>query len=305
MAKQITVTMIGAEGVGKTTLLATMYKELNSIKSKFSIVAKNDTGNLLAKAFQTIKETIKAQELHTEIIPFMPGTAGINEYRFECLFKSKREFDFVFYDTKGGLLSSEDSDKEFKKFKVRLKQSQVIINVIDGAAYVAGSRLMADEVNLPTRVGEILSPILRDEEPRLILFVITKCEKWLDEGEETQLLESFEERHANVLNLINNNRWTRGLFLPVKTLGCYRFNYVTRKGDDDEKLVFHRVNHEFKPEKIEQPLCEAFKFALGHYHRNRSPLNKIIQGISGRKKAFEESRKELTCGDPYKIYRKT
>ncbi|OQW92536.1 MAG: hypothetical protein BWK78_01450 [Thiotrichaceae bacterium IS1] len=305
MAKQITVTMMGAEGVGKTTLLATMYRELNSIKSEFNIVADNDTGTSLYKAYQTITEIINEQELHSQIRPFLPGTAGISEYRFECSFKNKKEFDFVFYDTKGGLLLSEDSDKTLKKFQARLKQSQVIINVVDGATYAAGSLLMADKVNLPIRVGEILNPILRDQEPRLILFVITKCEKWLDEKKEDQLLKSFEEGHKNVLNLINNNRWIRGLFLPVKTLGCYRFDYAENTGKDNEKLVFHRTNREFKPERIEQPLCEAFKFALAHYDRNRNLFNKIIQGISGRRKTFEKLRKELTCGEPYKVYRKT
>ncbi len=53
MAAEFTVMMMGPEAVGKTTLLATMYKELAKIKSyaRFTFYANNDTGINLDNAY--------------------------------------------------------------------------------------------------------------------------------------------------------------------------------------------------------------------------------------------------------------
>ncbi len=62
MQKNIVMTMLGPEAVGKTTLLATMYNELAKIETTehgFHFAAVNDTGVDLETAYHKLSQIIE------------------------------------------------------------------------------------------------------------------------------------------------------------------------------------------------------------------------------------------------------
>ncbi len=250
---------MGQEAVGKTTLLALMYKEFTR-NSYFPFVASNDTGIDLEEAYQKLCTIIEKPNF-TEPPRLLPGTASVREYNFNI---ENREF--VVCDTAGGLLMTKESDgraKDLEDFNKAISKSSVIINVIDGAAMLEGSDFLADRVNSPTRVKDLLMRNKAGDERCLILFVITKCEAWIKtEAGIERLKKAFEHRHKAILNWIEQNPNRAGIFIPVKTLGCVEFSF--KEGDGNkEKLVFHKkTNLKFSQENVDKPMQYAVKFCM-------------------------------------------
>jgi GTPase SAR1 family protein len=254
MANQVVATLIGTKGVGKTTLLATMYQKLRDFNGLTSIsITPSTQDEKLREAYNKLPEELNKQKLHTAVPNPLLSTTQIIEYKFGCDFRGERNervFDLSFYDTPGELLST-GTHPELEKFKKRLKESQFIINVIDGAAYMVGDIFNEDEkFNSSARVASLLKDVLKDEHHPDILFVITKCERWIDDEKALKELKTkFEEHHKEVLGLIKKSR---GIFMPVKTLGCYRFNHP----DEEKKEIVHvKTKRPFESEGVEKPLC--------------------------------------------------
>ncbi|MDM8562825.1 50S ribosome-binding GTPase, partial [Candidatus Marithioploca araucensis] len=161
MANRTVMIMVGPDGVGKTTLLATMYHELSLMNnsSGFEFTANEDTRHDLQEAYQKLS-TIITQPTFTQTGSLLKGTAGIVERQFEILFKGKKELELAFCDIAGGLIrSKENSDKEnsdFDDFQNKLKETLVIINVIDGSALVEGNDELLNSKNDPIQVYDLL-----------------------------------------------------------------------------------------------------------------------------------------------------
>ncbi|MBF0226885.1 MAG: hypothetical protein HQK76_15670 [Desulfobacterales bacterium] len=296
MAENFTIMMMGPEAVGKTTLLATMYKELTKMRQYgFEFMADNDTGLKLDRAYQTLS-TIIEQPSFTSIKPLLAGSQGIIGHKFEISFKNKEELDINFFDIAGGLISASNDNPDFATFKEKLKNSSVIFNVIDGAALIEGDDIFSETVNKPTRIRDLLMPSLReDNRNHLILFVVNKCEKWLkDERERLKLERAFEKRYASVLNLIKEKSNVTGVLMPVQTLGCVEFSRMEGKGEETKAIFIRRANLPFEPKFIDQPLRYAVAFVLSEYRKNKKKnwFEKILETVFGIKTidiAFENA----------------
>lgn len=135
--------------------------------------------------------------------------------------------------------------------------------MIDGAAMMEGSDFLADRVNSPMRVRDLLYQY-KGNERCLVLFVITKCEAWIknEEGID-KLRKAFEDRHKVVLNWLGENPNRAGIFIPVKTLGCVEFSFKEGHGEQ-ETLVFHKkTNLKFSQEHVDKPMQYAIRFCMG------------------------------------------
>jgi len=262
------IMLMGQEAVGKTTLLALMYKEFTR-NSYFPFVASDDTGIDLEEAYQKLC-TIIEQPNFTQPPRLLPGTASVREYNFNI---ENREF--VVYDTAGGLIMTKESDgraNDLEDFRNAISKASVIINVIDGAAMLEGNDFLADRVNSPTRVRDLLMRYKGGDGRCLILFVITKCEAWIKtEAGIDKLRNAFEDRHKVVLNWVGENPNRAGIFVPVKTLGCVEFSF--KEGDgEQEKLVFHKkTNLKFSQENVDKPMQYAVRFCM---RRSILPIEK-------------------------------
>lgn len=290
----ITMMMLGPRAVGKTTLMALMYKGLVGVnlQSNFDFSAEHDTAIDLDEAYLKLTD-ILSQPTFTRIEPLLRGSEGVLERRFSVNFHRRKEFDFIFYDHAGVLLHQKESVPGVQEFKEKLQRAIIIINLVDGAAIMEGSRLFSDRVNRPFLVSELLRKAFDDEQEHLLLFVITKCEAWLKDREGRQALEkAFETYHKEVLNVVENRPQNNvvAVLMPVKTLGCVEFSEVRHYGEPDEEIVFIRKpNVPFHPEGIEQPLRYALAFALSQHDKNRGPVTKFFKWLTGESVVFENA----------------
>ncbi|RKZ41699.1 MAG: hypothetical protein DRQ49_04255 [Gammaproteobacteria bacterium] len=306
MANRTVMIMVGPDGVGKTTLLATMYHELLSMDnlSGFQFAANEDTHHDLQEAYQKLS-TIMTQPTFIPTGSLLKGTAGIIERQFEVLFKNKKELDLVFCDMAGGIIRAKEDNRDFEEFKQKLQEALVIINVIDGSALVEGDEVLSTQKNDPSHIYDLLQSQFLDERHFMILFVITKCEAWLkNESYRKKLEAAFETRYKVILKLINQAENVVGVLIPVKTLGCIEFTHINYQESEQEMIFVRKPNLRFKSENIDQPLRYALAFALLQHHQNRGRWNKLIRWLSNQDIAFQRALTEFTeaRSHTFKIY---
>ncbi len=306
MSNKTAMIMVGPDGVGKTTLLATMYHELSCIKneSSFELAASRDTHHDLQEAYNKLS-TITAQPTFTPTGPLLKGTAGIVERQFEIWFNGNKELELVFCDIAGGLIRAEKGHPDMDEFKNKLEESVVIVNVIDGSALVEGDELLFLRKNEPVQIHDLLRSPLINRKNRLILFVITKCEAWLKNEKGRKRLEAaFETQYQIVLKLIEGFENVVAVLIPVKTLGCVEFTRIETKGDEKEIIYVRKPNLLFQPVDTDQPLRYAIAFALAQHNKNRTVWDKLRRWVRNEEFAFQKALSEFAQGHrrKFKIY---
>lgn len=285
MLNEMVMMVIGPEGVGKSTLLATMYQEFINTPndSLFEVVTTKETKQALEESYQKLSEIV-TQPVFTPVSHrLLPSTANMIPYQFEVTFKGKKELAVKCYDCAGELVLAEvEEDQEFNVFKTKLAQAVVIVNVIDGAALMEGNQAISDKINQSRRIYELLHPILTNDQNHLILFVITKCEVWLKghKSARQKLQEVFEKRYRRLLALMKDCHNVVGVLMPVKTLGCVEFSHIEGRGETGKLVFVKKANLAFAPTNTAQVLRYALAFALSQHNRKRSVWLKLLQRFS-------------------------
>jgi GTPase SAR1 family protein len=314
MENQSIMIMVGPDGVGKTTLLATMYHELSHQEetSGFKLVASPDTHHDLVEAYHKLSHII-TQPTFTPTGPLLKGTAGIVERQFKLLFRQKTELTFVLYDIAGGLIRAETEenradDPDLTFFKTQLEQALVIIYVIDGSALIEGDDLTFQQKNEPRQVEKLLGATLAQQSALMILFVVTKCEAWLkNQASRKQLEQSFETQYQSLLSQIARQTNVVAVLMPVKTLGCVEFTRIDRHNNRPEMIFIRKPNLQFQPENTDQPLRYALAYTLSQHEQKRSPWHKWLRRFLSKDIAFQKALYQFAQArdHSFKIYGNT
>jgi hypothetical protein len=296
--------MIGPDGVGKTTLLATMYHQFDK-QSDFELAASKDTDADLREAYLKLSNII-TQPTFTPTGPLLRGTAGIVERKFEMLFKGKKELDLVFYDIAGGLIHADSDHPDFEDFQNKLEESLVIMIVIDGSVLVEGDEFLLAQRNDPLQIYKLLMPtLINAKRDHLLLFVITKCEAWLkNESRRTQLETAFEKCYEIVLNMISEQNNVAGVLIPVKTLGCVEFTHIDYHDRNQELIFVRKPNLEFRPQNTDQALRYALAFALLQHDQHRNQWNRLMRWLRDENVVFQQALSDFAeaRNRSFKIY---
>ena len=308
--RMINMIMLGPSRVGKTSLLATMYKQFAQLGVSFDFLAVGDTSDQLNDAHQKLEAVTKTSRF-TVVEGLLQGTQGFNEHGFKVCFHQRKEFDLIFHDYRGGVLMKAGSDKELEAKQAHdtlrslVSNSHVIFNVLDAAVLMEAGPTESDTLNSHTRIYELLHDTLQAGEKYLIVFVLVKCETYVKTASSRErLVNRFEERHAAVLRLIEklnqNHKNVVGLLIPARTMGCVEFKEI----DDRGNYVFERKGEHFKPEEVDQPLRYALSFALNHVNENRWFGERVLRRLAGRGPKFDQALKEFCNGrkSTYKMY---
>lgn len=298
----INMTMLGPSRVGKSSLLAMMYREIRKLDISFSINPDDQTADLLDAAYEELTGVLDEKK-YTEIKKGMIGTENFIEHKFEVGFENTNAFSLVFHDFRGGAMMKNGDD--LKELRQRISWSHVIFNVLDAVAMMECDVPRDDVLNGHDRCVTQLDKSLTDGEKYMIIFVLVKCEKYMKkDADRDELLKRFEERHEAVLRLIDKrnsvNNQIAALVIPVKTLGCVEFARV----GDDGNFVFVRKGDGFKPEDVDQPLRYALSFALNHVESNRTMFENVLNWFTGYGKRFTDAVNDFHKGrkTKYKTY---
>lgn len=296
VSRTVNMIMLGPSRVGKSSLLATMYKEISKMRAGFDLIPDNDTSDRLEDAYSKLSRVVN-QPTFTQSGDLLTGTQDFIEHRFELSFQGSKEFDLVFHDFRGGVMLKR-TDPDWEALRKKVAASRVIFNVLDAVALMEADSIKNDsQYNCHTRTNELLTQTLRPGEKYLIIFVLVKSETYVKKAStRDRLLSRFEERHSAVLRLLERlneqHKNVAALLIPVITLGCVEFREIDKNGN----FIFERVNKDFHPRDVDQPLRYALSFAFNHVNDNRSMFEKLWRYLKGRSNAFSQALKDF-CND--------
>jgi hypothetical protein len=270
-----------------------MCREIRKLKSGFDLTPVDETSDRLDEAYQRLNNVMN-QEIFAPVEDLMKGNQDFIEHRFEVRFQGTKEFDLVFHDFRGGVMLKQ-TDPDWDELRKKVTSSHVIFNVLDAVALMEGDPIKDDTLfNCHTRTCELLSKTLQPGEKYLIVFVLVKSETYVKKAStRDRLMNRFEERHSAVLRLIerlnDQHKNVAALVVPAITLGCVEFKEI----DQDGKFKFERVNKDFQPRDVEQPLRYALSFALNYVNENRWWWEKLWRTLTGDGQKFYQALKDF------------
>lgn len=299
--QKITIMLIGPESVGKTSVLATTYNAVANDRSivEFTVRPQHDTMRVLSDAYGKLHK-VTEQAVYQDLKPLIEGNIMMAERLFDVYLKGEHKLTLKFWDIPGGHMKIEEKHPEYKKFKDALSETTIFINVLDAVALIEGDNPYFHERATPDMARYYLGDpsVANTARNRLVLFVVTKCEKWLKtEDGRQELQKKFDLRYQEVLNLFNRaNAKMVGVLIPIKTLGCVEF---TRFDATTKRPIFERKPRlECKPQYVDQPLRYALTFALSQLRIDQQQLEAI------KFQEFQQALRELkgTCDRNLTVY---
>jgi hypothetical protein len=300
------ISMLGARGVGKTSVLATMYNTFDSVIGSAG----------LRMGIDTMSEPVIAGKLAALLRlcqPFPDGSVsleveqhGLSGDRIESLYhffiarrsavhpRQSPDFGLDFYDYPGGFLvpqGAAGAEQTYERVVESVRASQVIVVAID-APYMmepftaptpenAGYHALR---NCPDAVARVVrTAIADDHEPRLFLLAPIRCEKYMQNAAHRgRLVDAVRDGYAELLDFLGGaERWDRCRVVttPVETTGCVWFDHWRAHPGSPagvEAVFRHRDTHpSYSPELSEQPFCHTLAFALALARERRRPQGRL------------------------------
>lgn len=179
----INILMLGGKRCGKTTVLSSMYGEINKALAgtNMRLEVVDQTASDLVRARNAIEEKMADfKNPLTRVEVDDNPTSAMKTYNFKLSIGNK-SFPFKIHDIPGEWLT----DNHQKEVRNLIKESQVIIIAIDTPYLFAkmtskGYGIYHEEYNKPMEISNFFKNSLSTDciEDRMILFVPIKCERY-------------------------------------------------------------------------------------------------------------------------------
>jgi hypothetical protein len=277
------VAMLGGRGVGKTSLLASIYTRFDELigTGGLSFYALPETDRQLNKRLKELKQW--QQDLGENGGP--PGTRNERHLDFELGEKGKRySLHLRFIDYPG------DWIRDFPERVMRiLQESRVVIIAIDSPALMEGTGQwmhLHEDGNQPSWIKEAFVELYRRRKvhhPLLVLFVPLRCEHYVQNPNEARLLlRRIREGYTEVFDFLQDRSRLSTIAIvitPVQTLGSVKFSKLASQLDhqqgptppDDYRFYFEKTspNAQYAPVDIDQPLRYILNFLLKEHLKHK------------------------------------
>jgi GTPase SAR1 family protein len=265
---ELHITMLGARGVGKTSLLASVYGQFEkNIKDLYlQLTPDFKTSSILNDKLAELESAVADQ-----IVTGPTNTGEMQTFNFGIglPFKSP-DFKLIFRDYPGGWIR--DKPEEVIKY---IRKSDVIFWAVDTAALVENGGKFSESINSIGAITDFFKHALRElpvGEKKLILLVPIKCEKYMGNFDDIRKLRLLiEDKWTGFINLIKTADHSEERFAlaitPVQTLGNVLYAYTDDVDPVNPKFVFTRTtkDHPYQPKHVEQVLNYSLAFLVRRY----------------------------------------
>ena len=296
---QLKVCMMGPRGVGKTTILTSIFHDSDSKLNKngLYLIPQGITKDRIDEGKDALLNIFK--EIPDESSTPLPGinaTKGVTEFLFKLGLKGSdanknknASVDVSIEDFPGEFVN--ETHPEHNLVLDYIKESHVIMVAIDSVYLMELEGKYNENRNMSSYLCEKINTILSkldEKERKIILLVPLKCEKYAVSNKLPELSKTVCEVYKPLVdNVLQNYKERIGIFVtPIQTLGGVVFNKFVC--DDNNELVLDIENNnspipQFKffraipthapmymPAYCVQPLYYLISFTLNQYKYNKS-----------------------------------
>lgn len=307
---QLNVCMMGPRGVGKTTVLTSIFHDSDKMLNKDGLYfsACGETRDKIEDGYQQLCDIFR--EIPDEQATPLPGinaTKGISEFKFRLGLKGdgarkdkRTSVNVTITDFPGEFV--DENHTEYAKAQEFIKKSELIILAIDAVHLMEEEGKYNEVRNKSVYMCKKISTMLKllgSTERKVILFVPLKSEKYFIQKRMTELTDKVCKAYKPLIDDVRANYGGQiGLFVtPIQTLGGVTFNQFGKGADgnvalnmdgcpSDVKYKFFRIFSDKKPMYMPaycvQPLYYLVAFALSQYKANQKSggiLGTMFKGV--------------------------
>jgi hypothetical protein len=291
------VTMLGPRGVGKTSLLASLYDQFQLVSGQANLMmlADGETRQVLQEYREQLKEFARGGSQRNAGVA---GTGFFREHRILLGTGGTRapQLMLCFTDVPGEAIGS--GGALANRLQETVDRSAVLFIAIDSPALMERDGKFHEEVNQPGLVADFVRGVAAHGRDLLVVLVPLKCEKYAERREEMLRLRArvTESYYGMVGRLSGFENSSCGVVLtPVQTVGSMVFRSFDANGDEHFRLS--RLGATYSPVDTDQPLRWLLRFVIsGYRRRERSWLERLGDAWFGDDARFAEALRTFADG---------
>lgn len=272
MTTRFNVLMLGYQRVGKTSLLASMYKATQDELAenyRFQIRSGDDkTSEFLGSA-----EDKLASATEFLVNDTVAPSDTWRTFLFDIVSEGKTVIQLDFLDYRGGKLRDQSSE-DATKVREWLQTCIAIVIPVDAPSLMEsiGEWVdLNDKWNNPSGIEKILRAEQNRDAPRLVILAPVKCEKYIQDGRGEELRRKVETVYDGILKYLKGEADLKGreerskncvVVVPVQTIGGARFSAFEKQNDGTVQARFVNPTQTYDPKDGDQLLRYIARFAL-------------------------------------------
>jgi len=320
----LSVSMLGGTGVGKTSLLAAMYEQLQANIDEVGLQLTPDPESS-ARLGESLTQ-LKKQAFSFRFEGGITGTSHKEEFAFELgQVGQQATLQLRFIDYPGGYIATKEKGGKIEDVYYFIKNSRCVIIAIDSCALMEENGKYNETINKQFEIREIFKNEYRGlNDKRLVILCPIKCETYLNPPETKperteELLAAVKQTHGDLLRFFASDALREKVAVvitPVQTVGNAYFSHLEEIKTKDKKgkeiiiPTFHyrrnRYGVAYEPRDNEQPLRQILHFfTLLHYKRSSGGIWNPIRRWLGRDKhwldAVQKFAEGCKTGDGFEV----
>jgi hypothetical protein len=275
------VTMLGPTGVGKTSLLASLYDQFQLVSGQANLVmiADGETRGVLQGYREQLKKFARGLDRD-------PGIARSGFFREHNILLGtggprKPQMMLCFTDVPGEALNS--GGAMASRLQETVDRSVVLFVAIDSPALIERDGKFHEEVNQPGLVADFVRSVATQGRDLLVVLVPLKCEAYMQHREDRLRLRArvTESYYPMVGQLSGFESSSCGVVVtPVQTVGSMIFSGFDPDGT--EHVTLKHLGASYSPSDTDQPLRWMLRFVVsGYRRRDRTWLERLGEWYFG------------------------
>lgn len=284
------LTMLGARGVGKTSVLTSMYNNMNTAinDTRLHIVADQGTNKILSEKTTALKRMFFSNnDISDTVHAGIAGDSAVSVFNFDFGMNTQNiNMGLEIRDFPGEyVMKQPDVVKQY------ISESNAIIIAIDTPHLMECDGRYNEGKNHTSLITSFFKQTLNaDSDEKLIMLVPLKCERYYHDGRINEVTEKVRDTYRELIRFVKDKGNQNGMFgkfacviTPIQTVGEIVFDgfQLLPNGEVDElmigeKPIPRKVNYKYlkggavyAPVYCEQPLYYLLSFVGKQYLRIR------------------------------------
>lgn len=262
--------MLGATGVGKTSLLAAMYPSLISHfpGDDYKLVPEENTKKHLDELVISLENLGDGGVFVRRDERGIENSQKSTDLEFDLQYGGRTEIKLQIRDLPGAYYTEGDGSQAIEL----LNTSDVTFWCIDSVSLMERNGRLNDKVNAAQKILNVFAHS-NINSPHAFVVVLMCCEKWEQDRNMQELFDRFNDKFAKpLIKICRDRRIGKVYYTAVQTTGNLRINSF----DDETPLFTRHQGRTYAPQNCELPvLCAVQQSIDTVISQSRNTLERI------------------------------